>query len=139
MDPAKRALPYLKLYWVTTDDHAEDWFWVARTKRDAERYHSQAEGYDDPDAAEAELVCRIPDELIHPNPDDLLGWPTAELIEGCGGIRAINPSKGPEYIRGAALLGCGRRAFKFGDRLYVEGDAYEYAADMIGTDLADEG
>jgi len=45
----------VNLYWVTTDDHDEDWFILARTGRTAESYHIQYEGYEPGDTrAEAE-------------------------------------------------------------------------------------
>jgi len=45
----------VNLYWVTTDDHDEDWFILARTIRTAESYHIQYEGYE-PGEARAELI-----------------------------------------------------------------------------------
>jgi hypothetical protein len=45
------------LYWVTTDDHDEDWFILARTSRTAESHHIQYEGYE-PGDARAELILR---------------------------------------------------------------------------------
>jgi hypothetical protein len=47
----------VNLYWVTTDDHDEDWFILARTGRTAESYHIQYEGYETGDAR-AELILR---------------------------------------------------------------------------------
>ena len=34
------------LYWVTTDDHGEDWFVIAGSQEEAVRFHEQEEGYD---------------------------------------------------------------------------------------------
>ena len=45
----------INLYWVTTLDHAEDWFIFARTSRSAASYHEDYEGYD-PYDAKARLV-----------------------------------------------------------------------------------
>jgi hypothetical protein len=45
----------VNLYWVTTDDHDEDWFILARTGRAAECYHIEYEGYE-PGDARAELI-----------------------------------------------------------------------------------
>jgi uncharacterized protein YllA (UPF0747 family) len=39
----------VNLYWVTTDDHDEDWFILARTGRTAASYHIQHEGYESGD------------------------------------------------------------------------------------------
>lgn len=45
----------LKLYWVTTEDHDEDWFVIARSARSARSFFEDYEGYDPADAS-AELV-----------------------------------------------------------------------------------
>jgi hypothetical protein len=45
----------VNLYWVTTEDHDEDWFILARTGRAAECYHIEYEGYE-PGDARAELI-----------------------------------------------------------------------------------
>ena len=58
MSKPKWPLP-MKLYWVTTDDHAEDWFAFGRSKRQAEHYHEDYEGYLR-GAAYAELILRVP-------------------------------------------------------------------------------
>ena len=47
----------INLYWVTTDDHDEDWFIMASTAQAARRYHTEYEGYS-PGDAHAELVTR---------------------------------------------------------------------------------
>jgi hypothetical protein len=49
----------MNLYWVTTDDHDEDWFIFSRTKRLAEDYHEGTEGYDR-GAAKAERILTVP-------------------------------------------------------------------------------
>jgi hypothetical protein len=43
---ATRKMP-IHLYWVTTPDHSEDWFILARTRRSAAKFHDIYEGYDD--------------------------------------------------------------------------------------------
>jgi hypothetical protein len=63
----------MKLFWVTTDDHDEDWFIVAPDAAAAARFHEDAEGYDEGDAT-AELVCTVP----HDAPDVETGWPSGE-------------------------------------------------------------
>ena len=68
----------MKLYWVETADHAEDWFIVARSKRRAARWHESAEGYGVGDAW-ASFVLPIPGELEAEE-----GWPSQELLEACG-------------------------------------------------------
>ena len=53
----------INLYWVTTEDHDEDWFILAKTTRAAENYHSQYEGYERGDA-QAELILPAGEELL---------------------------------------------------------------------------
>jgi hypothetical protein len=40
----------IKLYWVTTHDHDEDWFILAESAKSARAYHEYYEGYDKGDA-----------------------------------------------------------------------------------------
>lgn len=69
--------PALKLYWVETDDHDEDWFIIAEDEEGAASIHEGTEGYGEGDA-EATLVCELPAEL-----DAEPGWPSLELLEAC--------------------------------------------------------
>jgi len=57
MSKTTRPHRIVNLYWVTTDDHDEDWFILAKTTRAAESYHIQYEGYE-PGDARAELILR---------------------------------------------------------------------------------
>ena len=68
----------MKLYWVTTDDHSEDWFVVANTAKEATTFHEDVEGYDPGDAT-AEMVMEIPNEIITD-----IGWPSDEVLRSCG-------------------------------------------------------
>jgi len=80
----------MKLFWVETDDGAEDWFVVARSARRAARWHEQAEGYGPGDAV-ATLVLGIPKGLEAGE-----GWPTDELLEACGA--RIERSETPRVV-----------------------------------------
>jgi hypothetical protein len=53
----------MTLYWVTTEDHGEDWFILARHPRSAERYHVETEGYE-PGDAHAERIMPVPKGLL---------------------------------------------------------------------------
>ena len=68
--------PKFKLYWVETDDHSEDWFVMARTAREARRFHEDQEGYDPGDAV-ATRVKTLGDE-------GRTGWPSHEELVGFG-------------------------------------------------------
>lgn len=63
-----KARSIVKLYWVTTDDHDEDWFILATTARTAESYHIRYEGYE-PGEARAELILPLgTDTILGPIP-----------------------------------------------------------------------
>ena len=90
----------MNLYWVTTEDHAEDWFVIASSSQKAASFHENAEGYDIGDAT-AELVTEIPDGVkVDP------GWPSDDVLKACG---ATIVSHGPA------------RVVKIGERTFSEG------------------
>ena len=68
----------LKLHWVTTPDHDEDWFIVAANRKQAEIFHEQNEGYLPGDAT-AEEIMTIPDTVTAET-----GWPSEELLLALG-------------------------------------------------------
>jgi hypothetical protein len=49
----------IKLYWVTTDDHDEDWFIFASSARQAGAYHEHYEGYGKGDASSRLIVSNV--------------------------------------------------------------------------------
>ena len=68
----------MNLYWVTTEDHEEDWFVLANSATEAATFHEDAEGYAIGDAT-AEMILKIPD-VITAN----TGWPSDEILKSCG-------------------------------------------------------
>ena len=74
------------LYWVTTEDHDEDWFIVASSAEEASKFHQDAEGYDPGDAF-AEEIMGIPENI-----PTKTGWPTEELLVSVGAKFISNPS-----------------------------------------------
>ena len=64
----------MNLYWVTTEDHHEDWFIIASSSGEACKFHEDNEGYD-PGDAKAEKVLSIPK-----NTSTETGWPSEELL-----------------------------------------------------------
>jgi hypothetical protein len=48
-----------KLYWVTTQDHDEDWFIFADSARSARAYHEDYEGYGKGDAHSRLIVSNV--------------------------------------------------------------------------------
>src|ERR1035441_6388328 len=49
----------IKLYWVSTDDHDEDWFIFAESARQARAYQEHYEGYDKGDANSRLIVSHV--------------------------------------------------------------------------------
>lgn len=91
----------MKLYWVKTEDHDEDWFIVATSVTEAARLHEDMEGYDY-GMAEAMQVLKIPEGIKAER-----GWPTKELLIELGGeyVREEHPIivkiNGEEFTEGA--------------------------------------
>jgi hypothetical protein len=74
----RKATRPLGLYWVETDDHGRDWFFVAASEHEAATSFEQAEGYEIGDGV-ATLVARVPAGLVAEP-----GWPTEEVLRACG-------------------------------------------------------
>lgn len=79
----------LQLYWVTTEDHDEDWFVVAASPREATRSFERDIGYDRGDAS-AEKVLDIPPDIpIEPADtewfEDWPTWPSDNSLIALGG------------------------------------------------------
>jgi hypothetical protein len=68
----------MNLYWVTTEDHAEDWFVLANSAKEAATFHEDAEGYA-PGNATAEQILEIPGKVT-----TNAGWPSDEILKSCG-------------------------------------------------------
>jgi hypothetical protein len=103
MAKIKKSRNVVNLYWVTTDDHDEDWFILARTGWTAEGYHIQYEGYE-PGDAQAELILpggtdpipgpiprhaqiedlqRLAFEILNPDPNGrCVRWNGRTFLEG---------------------------------------------------------
>ena len=53
----------MHLYWVTTEDHDEDWFVVAPDPYEATYFYETFERYNEGDA-DSEWIMGLPDELV---------------------------------------------------------------------------
>ena len=73
-------MKHMKLYWVTTEDHHEDWFIIASSNKEASKLHEEFEGYNFGDASSQEILS-IPDNIpVEP------GWPSEEILFSVGAI-----------------------------------------------------
>ncbi len=79
----------MKLFWVSTADHDEDWFMFAETDAKASLLHEEHEGYNPGDAS-ARLVCYVPDDI-----NVFAGWPETEDLLNLGAVflRTETPRK----------------------------------------------
>jgi hypothetical protein len=68
----------MNLYWVSTEDHGEDWFVIANTAEEAASFHENVEGYDPGDAT-TEMILEIPEGITTD-----VGWPSDEVLRSCG-------------------------------------------------------
>lgn len=68
----------MKLYWVTTEDHDEDWFVIAINAKKAAEFHEKMEGYNQGDA-KAEAILNIPKEITAE-----IGWPSDGILKVLG-------------------------------------------------------
>jgi hypothetical protein len=68
----------LKLYWVTTEDHHEDWFVAAPSAAAAERFFEEAEGYGSGEANADEIIA-----MPEADPSEV-GWPSHERLTAHG-------------------------------------------------------
>ena len=84
----------MKLYWVTTEDHHEDWFIVASSLEEASMCHENMEGYNQGEA-QAEEILDIPDGVYAES-----GWPTEELLLEVGAKFLLNEQSRVVEIEG---------------------------------------
>jgi len=96
----RNSVRHMKLYWVTTEDHHEDWFIVASSNEEASLFHEENEGYNPGDATSKEIVD-IPDDVA-----TALGWPPDEVLLSVGAtfINEDEPRiveiNGQQYVEG---------------------------------------
>lgn len=116
------------LYWCSTEDGDEDWFVVAKSARNARRFHELEEGYD-PGDADAEFVCHLPESLhrdggwvrsgIHGEEQVFTEsyWPDRATLIACGAEIFEQPRDALQQI-----VDSGTKIVKFGDRVFQAGD-----------------
>jgi len=73
------AGPISKLFWCSTEDHANDWGVVARDAQEARRFFATEEGYR-LSQVRTDLVVVLP----RVRQTDVANWPTLELIASVG-------------------------------------------------------
>ncbi|HZL26069.1 MAG TPA: hypothetical protein VFC39_06020 [Acidobacteriaceae bacterium] len=95
----------IKLYWVTTEDHGEDWFILATTRPSAASYHVLYEGYNIHDASARVIVANAhlasyvdgpPPCHAHIEDLEALGF---EIVDGSSHQRVVR-YKGETFVEG---------------------------------------
>ena len=94
MSKTTRPGRLVNLYWITTDDHDEDWFILAKTARAAESYHIEYEGYE-PGDARAELILRTG---ANPIPGPIPRHAQLEDLQKLG-FEILNPDPNGRCVR----------------------------------------
>jgi hypothetical protein len=109
------AGPISKLFWCSTEDHANDWGVVARDAEEAGRFFATEEGYR-LSQVHTDLVVVLP----RVRQTDVAKWPTLELIAsvGCAFVHGEVPAT-------RVALGC---------RCCDPGDGRE----LVGLDIVDD-
>lgn len=107
----------MKLFWLTSIIKTEDWFVVAETKRKAERFFEDAEGFGKYEG-KAKNICNISNDLISKYEIEKEEYPRHELIKDLGGI--FHSEDVPRIVN-------------FNGNLYIEGHlTYISAFEQIG-------
>jgi hypothetical protein len=106
-----------QLFWVSSIDHVDDQFVVARTVAKAKSMC----GSDF--AVTAELICACPEAR---NPDgDEPGSPTDDLLRSCGIEVMVLLPRSRKHAKLREAVRQGGRCYKMGERIFVEGDLGE--------------
>lgn len=116
------------LYWVTTQEGAEDWFVVANNARAACRFFEEYEGFARGDAS-AERVLALAPKLLtgdgwkngpRGEVSREAGWPRDALLVACGGEIAPLPKGVLQEFAGTVS-----KDVRIGGRLFRAGDIVE--------------
>ena len=91
----KQPQSQMNLYWVTTEDHHEDWFIVAASAAKASMFHEREEGYDKGDA-KAVKILDIPTHI-----EVIQGWPSEQQLLALGANFIRNETPRVVEINGA--------------------------------------
>ncbi|MFC1862565.1 hypothetical protein ACFL1Z_01245 [Thermodesulfobacteriota bacterium] len=74
----------MNLYWVTTEDHAKDWFVAANNAEEATTFHAILNWYE-LDLVNTEITLELPDDIIID-----VGWPSVDELKAFGANILVN-------------------------------------------------
>jgi hypothetical protein len=121
----------MKLYWVTTPEHTEDWFVFADSKRRAERFFELSDGFNFGDSS-AELILGSPKcdvKLLceehrkeYDSSQACWGWESDLRARGATILRWKTPNK-----------------VQFGSRVFTEGGLQYFVESIYDDDAESRG
>ncbi|NRB42615.1 MAG: hypothetical protein HRU20_29805 [Pseudomonadales bacterium] len=117
----------MKLYWVESFDHGEDWFVAAEKPMHAMQYFASEMGYDAvDDEISALLVCEIPSNfVVELDPFENEAFADEDMIAACGGEQKMFADQDIKACFSAEdldSLGAETRVVKFDQKIFVEGN-----------------
>ncbi len=122
----------MKVYWVESHDHCEDWFIAAPDKKEATVIFASDMGYDQlKDKVIATHICDIPSHLEVNIP----GFVDNFIITECGGeFIEFHDLDIMEYVHDETLRSVAgeTRIVRFNNKVYMEGNALRVALQMEG-------
>lgn len=111
----------MRLFWIESVDHSEDWFVVSQKSSDARYFYAYEMGYDEiEDEITALEVCEVPG---FPDIDESF-FADSDIIEHCGGELVLYDNADLLNVidRGKLQqLDSDSRIVKFDNRIFVEG------------------
>ena len=121
----------MKLYWMESPDHGEDWFVTAPNSREAIDYFADYNGYDlEYDEITALQVCEIPKDS---EPLEV-EFADEALIEACGGeVKQFDDHDIKLYMDTSDIeaLGATTRVVLIEKTIYVEGSVVRAALQSL--------
>ncbi|MGX5200956.1 hypothetical protein [Aliikangiella sp. IMCC44632] len=122
----------MKLYWVETIDHGEDWFIAANDQTHAITIFSEELGFDiEADKVSAEFICNFPASPQNLEP----GFCDNDDLIQCGGEfidfhdQDLLAHVTPEFLHQVAGE---TRIVRFGKRVFMEGNILRVALQIEG-------
>lgn len=117
----------MRLFWIESMDHSEDWFVVGQNSRHARYFYASEMGYDEVDDEITALeVCEVPD---FPDIDEAF-FADSNIIEHCSGELVIYDNADLQKVIGKDILrqlDGDSRIVKFDNRIFVEGNVVRSA------------
>ena len=117
----------MRLFWIESMDHSEDWFVVSQNSRHARYFYANEMGYDEVDDEITSLeVCEVPG---FPDIGEVF-FAEGDIIEHCGGELVLYNNADLQNVIDKNILrqlDGDSRIVKFDNRIFVEGNVVRSA------------